>query len=265
MLDGAAGTDIDLQHDSMDNDTRPISDDLGESDDKSEISAELQLEPRRPHSTETPIQDIDIADTTDDDPAQTGMGGLAESQLKIQPFVVPYPNPRVEDPTGALANASYELEIAQDKMNQYAPFPSQLDWDIAKWAKLRGPGSTSFDELLAIPSVCVSLCLVESGQVMLFRYMRGFRHHSEPPKNSIRSSTTTYQGGHRFNVMKSCLATKYVRCTIETSSLAFAPCLETQTLPQCWCSSLRSTMSTRKKRSVCIMTYRLDGGGGARR
>ena len=150
-------------------------------------------------------------------------------------------------------------------MNQYAPFPSQLDWDIAKWAKLRGPGSTSFDELLAIPSVCVSLCLVESGQVMLFRYMRGFRHHSEPPKNSIRSSTTTYQGGHRFNVMKSCLATKYVRCTIETSSLAFAPCLETQTLPQCWCFSLRSTMSTRKKRSVCIMTYRLDGGGGARR
>ena len=97
MLDGAAGTDIDLQHDSMDNDTRPISDDLGESDDKSEISAELQLEPRQPHSTETPIQDIDVADTTDDDPAQTGMGGLAESQLKIQPFVVPYPNPRVED------------------------------------------------------------------------------------------------------------------------------------------------------------------------
>jgi hypothetical protein len=41
--------------------------------------------------------------------------------------------------------------------------------------------------------------------------------------------------------------------------------LETQTLPRCWFSGLRSTMLMRKRRSVCIMTYRLDVGGGARR
>ena len=67
------------------------------------------------------------------------------------------------------ANASYELEIAQDvdKTNPYAPFASQLDWDIAKWAKLRGPGSTAFGELMSIPGVCTLLSSVESGQVML--------------------------------------------------------------------------------------------------
>ncbi|KAH7917158.1 hypothetical protein BV22DRAFT_1026893, partial [Leucogyrophana mollusca] len=35
----------------------------------------------------------------------------------------------------------------------WAPFSSQTDWDIARWAKLRGPSSTAFSELLAIPGV----------------------------------------------------------------------------------------------------------------
>ncbi|KIL54913.1 hypothetical protein M378DRAFT_91716, partial [Amanita muscaria Koide BX008] len=32
----------------------------------------------------------------------------------------------------------------------FAPFKSQLDWEVAKWAKLRGPSSTALTELLAI-------------------------------------------------------------------------------------------------------------------
>lgn len=59
------------------------------------------------------------------------------------------------------ANVSYELEITQDERNPYAPFASQLDWEIAKWAKLRGPGSTAFGELMAIPGVRTSLSSVE--------------------------------------------------------------------------------------------------------
>lgn len=37
--------------------------------------------------------------------------------------------------------------------NPYAPFNSKLDWEVAKWAKLRGSGSTAFSELLAIDGV----------------------------------------------------------------------------------------------------------------
>jgi hypothetical protein len=175
-------SDIDSQHGSMadegtrlDEGTRPRSDE--ESDDESEIDAGPQLEPRRPHNTESPVHDTEAADTTDDDsiqadsdPTLCGVQGLAERQLERQPFVIPYPNNAgqgVEDPAGARvraqdhsrsahANASYELEIAQDEMNPYTPFSSQLDWDLAKWAKLRGIGSTSFGELMAIPSVCTS-------------------------------------------------------------------------------------------------------------
>jgi hypothetical protein len=37
--------------------------------------------------------------------------------------------------------------------NVYAPFRSQLDWEFARWAKLRGPGSTVVMELLQIAGV----------------------------------------------------------------------------------------------------------------
>lgn len=35
----------------------------------------------------------------------------------------------------------------------WAPFHSQMDWEIARWAKLRGPGSNAFSELLGIEGV----------------------------------------------------------------------------------------------------------------
>jgi len=37
--------------------------------------------------------------------------------------------------------------------NPWAPFNSKLDWEIARWAKLRGPGSTAVTDLLSINGV----------------------------------------------------------------------------------------------------------------
>ncbi|KAJ7915699.1 hypothetical protein B0H13DRAFT_1584014, partial [Mycena leptocephala] len=34
-----------------------------------------------------------------------------------------------------------------------APFTSKLEWELAQWAKLRGPGSTVFTDLLKISGV----------------------------------------------------------------------------------------------------------------
>src|SRR6266702_2616706 len=35
----------------------------------------------------------------------------------------------------------------------WAPFRSQCDWEVAHWAKMRGPSSSAVTELLAIPEV----------------------------------------------------------------------------------------------------------------
>lgn len=40
-----------------------------------------------------------------------------------------------------------------DPNNPYHPFKSKLEWDIARWAKLEGPGASSFDRLMAFDSV----------------------------------------------------------------------------------------------------------------
>ena len=41
--------------------------------------------------------------------------------------------------------------------NPYAPFLSKTEWEIARWAKLRGPGSTAFSELMGIDGVSQSI------------------------------------------------------------------------------------------------------------
>lgn len=52
-----------------------------------------------------------------------------------------------------LDNAGYSSYSGGDETNLWAPFSSRTDWEVARWAKLRGPGSTSFSELLNIEGV----------------------------------------------------------------------------------------------------------------
>ena len=56
----------------------------------------------------------------------------------------------------------YKSRQAAFGASTWAPFHSQWDWEIARWAKMRGPSSSAMEELLAIPSVRV-LQLVARG------------------------------------------------------------------------------------------------------
>ncbi|KAG1729535.1 uncharacterized protein EDB91DRAFT_1239235 [Suillus paluster] len=72
---------------------------------------------------------------------------------------------------GAIIEDAGEFESDQngyqsygDKMSQggscvWAPFISHIDYEVARWAKLRGQGSTAFTDLLAIEGVCEQLGL----------------------------------------------------------------------------------------------------------
>ncbi|KAJ7108928.1 hypothetical protein C8R43DRAFT_1091820 [Mycena crocata] len=51
--------------------------------------------------------------------------------------------------------------------NPYAPFTSKMDWEIARWAKLRGTGSTAFTDLLNVEGVRDSLNLSYANSVQL--------------------------------------------------------------------------------------------------
>jgi hypothetical protein len=41
----------------------------------------------------------------------------------------------------------------EDDINEWAPFSTRTEWEIARWAKLRGPSSTALSELLKIDGV----------------------------------------------------------------------------------------------------------------
>jgi hypothetical protein len=48
---------------------------------------------------------------------------------------------------------NYSAAVEGSAANPWAPFNSQMDWEVAHWAKVRGLGSTAFTDLLAIEGV----------------------------------------------------------------------------------------------------------------
>jgi len=66
-----------------------------------------------------------------------------------------YPNARAGQPLSheETRDSGYASALGGGD-NPWAPFNSKKDWEIARWAKLRGMGSTAFSELLAIDGVC---------------------------------------------------------------------------------------------------------------
>ena len=86
--------------------------------------------------------------------------GGAEEDLQKRSFVVKftkgragaiYTNQQVDENN---LNASYKHKVANPE-NPYSPFSSKLEWEIVQWAKMRGPSSTAFNEMMGIEGVSV--------------------------------------------------------------------------------------------------------------
>lgn len=84
----------------------------------------------------------------------------AEDRFHHKPIVQKYPSDLAGKPISAArvphAEKMYESTLigSTSPTNPYAPFTSKLDWEVAKWAKLRGSGSTAFTDLLNVEGVC---------------------------------------------------------------------------------------------------------------
>jgi hypothetical protein len=72
---------------------------------------------------------------------------------------VPYPDPHtgrsmLHSSVDHGANVAYGAHLANDE-NPYHPFNSQIECEVARWAKLRGATSTAFSDLLSIDGVSI--------------------------------------------------------------------------------------------------------------
>ncbi|KAJ7768569.1 hypothetical protein B0H14DRAFT_2402665 [Mycena olivaceomarginata] len=88
----------------------------------------------------------------------------AEDRFHRKPFIEKYPGASAGKPASSFMSETseqvYKSSLADSAAtNPYAPFTSKMDWEIAKWAKLRGSGSTAFTDLLHIDGVRDSLNL----------------------------------------------------------------------------------------------------------
>ena len=93
---------------------------------------------------------------------QYGMFFVANAaQTQHKTYVESFPSRHAGEPIPHVQPTSsvydqYTTKLGADSTsatNPWAPFTSQLDWEIARWAKLRGPGSNAFSELISIPGV----------------------------------------------------------------------------------------------------------------
>jgi hypothetical protein len=82
---------------------------------------------------------------------------IADDHFHAEPVVVKFPGGRAGEVISERRAASVEEQYGTalgKSNNPYAPFASKMDWEVARWAKLRGSGSTAFTDLLKIPGVC---------------------------------------------------------------------------------------------------------------
>ncbi|KAJ6553786.1 hypothetical protein DFH09DRAFT_924695 [Mycena vulgaris] len=95
---------------------------------------------------------------------------IAEDRFHEEPVVVKFPGNRAGEKISEERSASAEQQYSDalgKSSNIYAPFASKMDWDIARWAKLRGSGSTALTDLLKIEGVRDALGLSYGTSVQL--------------------------------------------------------------------------------------------------
>ena len=143
-------------------------------EDEDDIAARMAqdengLEPHRQMTHPSPARDITTADVDMEHTPAPDNDALwyrreAEQDLERHPSVTTYPGGMagvVHSKASLGENQMYGLRISkQAQENIFAPFASQLDWEVARWAKIRGPGSNSFTELMTIDGVSRYLVLV---------------------------------------------------------------------------------------------------------
>jgi hypothetical protein len=69
----------------------------------------------------------------------------------------PHGSPGTPVPGAHQGSSMYHSSQELFGVSCWAPFRSQCDWELARWAKMRGPSSSAVEELLAIPGVCLYL------------------------------------------------------------------------------------------------------------
>ncbi|KAF8342437.1 hypothetical protein F5887DRAFT_1283804 [Amanita rubescens] len=109
------------------------------------------------YSLDTDSGDSDGADDLDELLVQLDFAHDTE-EYEIKHFPGMQAGMPIATPTARKSTyTKYQEQLKGDSV--YAPFASKLDWEVARWAKLRGPSSSALDELFKIEGFAEALGL----------------------------------------------------------------------------------------------------------
>ena len=84
--------------------------------------------------------------------------------------------------------------------NPWASFNLKKDWEVVRWAKLRGVGSMVFSDLLAINGICFYVLCYDAHTCLFNRSMKPSISHTRTQMNSIELLILSYLDGHNSSI-----------------------------------------------------------------
>jgi hypothetical protein len=126
--------------------------------DEAELFYDWEPEPIDGTLKEDPtIQESESIAVNDDNNRLFGNRQSAEEVLSSVLHIQSYPDELDGASVHVGLESAYDRTLASCENegggNVWWPFKSRIDWEVARWAKLRGPGSTAFTMLLSIDGV----------------------------------------------------------------------------------------------------------------
>ncbi|KAI0738669.1 hypothetical protein C8Q80DRAFT_1222483 [Daedaleopsis nitida] len=119
--------------------------------------------PQRSPSPDTPQAGGDTEGAVESDASDRAAPQRAARHLRARTYVVQYPGDLagspIDKPLAPSGYKAFEARVDASGTNPYAPSVSRMDWEVAKWAEMRGPGSTALTEHLEIENLACLLGL----------------------------------------------------------------------------------------------------------
>lgn len=116
--------------------------------------------PPNSEDVEVPPELMDVDDdSSEHNPQAQAQNNRLQRERVVHKFTAGNAGAPIQDLSAVHLGSQQTYQVSlggeHDDMNPYAPFGSKLEWELGKWAKLRGPGETAFTELLKIEDVSV--------------------------------------------------------------------------------------------------------------
>ena len=159
----------DLDDDFQDNERHLSELDLPHDDDCEEeelsdgvLTPQALSPPSSPAATEIPLPHLPNILPSQFTAGRENIENQLRKPVVVQHFRDHFQNSKAGEPTPSHAKSrstAHRSGSPGSETNPYAPFTDRINWEIAKEAKLRGPSSTAFSELLSISGVQEALGL----------------------------------------------------------------------------------------------------------